>query len=354
MCGLAACVAQPVPPAYSGLTTIAPPPTGRRIAVLVPLTGGNTDTAQSMLRAARLALQSGDGAPFDERDTKGTQEGAAAAAKAAIAGGAGIVVGPLTAAETDAVAAIAGSANVPVLAFTSDASKARPGVWPLGITPAEQVRTVVRAARADGKFRLGALLPRNAFGDALANGLAAAAQDSGLPPPRIVRYAATGIESGIAEIAATSGTVPPDALLLGGSADATIAALPALTRAGLGPDRVRLLGTALWAQNVPKLGALAGAWFAAPDPDKLAIFEQNYMARYGMPPRALASIAYDAAAAAKAVTGPAGVNTGLLLNRSGFSGPNGLFVLLPDGSVRRSLAVFEIDPAGVRLRQTGA
>ena len=45
-----------------------------------------------------------------------------------------------------------------------------------------------------------------------------------------------------------------------------------------------------------------------------------------------------------------GINASLLLTPSGFSGPNGTFVLLPDGHVRRSLALFEIGAEGVRRR----
>jgi ABC-type branched-subunit amino acid transport system substrate-binding protein len=332
-------------------------PFRRRVAVLVPLSGESAALGGSMLRAARLALQSGSGAPFDQKDTKDTPDGAMEAARAAIAAGAGIVVGPLTAAQTEAVAALTGPRGIPVLAFTSDSSKGRPGVWPMGITPASQVRTLVRAVQADGKSRIGALLPENPFGDALADGLLDAAREAGLPPPHIVRYSAgpAGLDGAITQLAGDPAAPPSiDALLLGTTADATLAALPSLSKAGLGPDRVRLLGTAIWGQSAPRLGPLAGAWFAAPDPARLRVFEQNYMSRYGVPPLGLASVAYDAAAAAKAVTGPQGVNMGLLLNPRGFSGANGVFVLLPDGHVRRDLALFEIGPNGVRARQTGA
>lgn len=355
MCGLASCVAQPGLPSYVGPAVAVPPaPSGRRIAVLVPLSGGSAEIGRSMLRGARLALQAGDGAPFDEKDTKGTPEGAVAAAKSALAAGAGIIVGPLTAGETDAVATVTKPAQVPVLAFTSDSSKAQPGVWPLGITPAQQVRVVVRAAKAEGRSRLGALLPRNPFGNALADGMVSAAQEAALPPPRIIRYDTGHLETAIAELGGPPGAPPGiDALLLGTSADATIAVLPTLVQAGLGPDRVRLMGTAIWAQNAPRLGALAGAWFAAPDPEKMSVFEQNYTARFGTPPRALASIAFDAAAAAKAVTTPTGVSMAVLLNPSGFAGPNGVFVLLPNGHVQRALTLFEIDANGVHARQPG-
>ena len=102
-----------------------------------------------------------------------------------------------------------------------------------------------------------------------------------------------------------------------------------------------------WAPLVPKSD------FAAPDPAKMSIFEQNYTARFGVTPRALSSIAFDAAAAARTAAGPTGINMSTLMNPSGFSGPNGVFVLQPDGHVRRALALFEIDPTGFHIRQPG-
>ena len=86
-----------------------------------------------MLKAAQLALDV-PGAPpqLDARDTAGTPEGAAKAAKEAIAGGAALILGPLTSSETAAVAPVAKQAGVAVLAFTNDAAQAQPGVWTAG------------------------------------------------------------------------------------------------------------------------------------------------------------------------------------------------------------------------------
>lgn len=368
--GLSACVVQPSPYRYGGSgpfaggpggTTLLPAPAGRRVAVLVPLTGGSADVGRSMLMAARLALEGPNAPPFDTEDTKGTTEGAADAARVAIEAGAGIMVGPLTAADTAVVATVARARNVPVLAFTSDLAQAQPGVWVMGITPAQQVRTLVQAVRADNKSRIGAVLPSNPFGDALANGLMEAAGEAGLPTPQIVRNqpGTAGLDNALRQLSGGAGAPPADpaapppidALLVGTSAEATAQALPALSRYGLGPDRVRLLGTALWARDAGRFPALAGAWYAGPDPQTRGAFERSYTSRYGTPPRDLASIGYDAAGAARAVTSPNGVNVNALLNPFGFAGADGTFILLPDGRVRRSLALFEVGPNGTRVRE---
>ena len=359
--GLTACVAQQYAPGYGRQfaapipQTTLPAPTGRRIAMLLPLSGSNAQLGQSMLLAAKLAFEPQADKAFDTQDTKGTPDGAAAAARAAAAAGAGIIVGPLTAPETSAVTPVALSKNIPVLAFTSDSSKAQLGVWPLGLTPAQQVRTLVRAAAASNKRRIGAIIPSNPFGDSLAAGLGLAAAEAGLPPPTILRYnGQSGIDTAITQLAngGTPGAPPAiDALLLGTTADLTLKILPQLVAAGLGPDRVRLLGTALWSRDTTKLAPLAGAWFAGSSVGSLKVFEDNYISHYGSPPRDIASIAFDAAAAAHASSTPAGIDLNVLLNPSGFSGANGVFRLLPDGTVRRSLALFEIGTSGVQARE---
>ncbi len=355
--GLTACVAQQPIPRYQVQTVLLPgQPLGRRVALLLPLSGSNAQLGQSMLLAAKLAFDPQSDKAFDTQDTKGTPDGAAAAARAAAAGGAGIIVGPLTANETSAVAPVARAGNIPVLAFTSDSSKAQPGIWPLGLTPGQQVRTLVRAAAASSKRRIGAILPSNPFGDSLAAGLAPAAIEAGLPPPTILRYTApSGLDAAITQLANSGGApgAPPsiDALLLGTTADVTLRLLPQLIAAGLGPDRVRLLGTALWARDTAGLAPLAGAWFAGPPAGALKVFGDNYIAHYGAPPRDIASIAFDAAAASHAATTAAGIDLNVLLNPFGFSGANGVFRLLPDGTVRRSLALFEIGTNGVQARE---
>src|SRR5271156_5516694 len=159
-----------------------------RVAILLPLTGPHADQGQPMLQAAQLALDAPGAPALIVKDTGGTPQGAAAAAQAALAEGAGLILGPLTSGETAAVAPVARGANVAVLAFTNDPAQIQPGVWPLGITPGEQVRRLVTAVQAEGKSRIAAMLPDNAFGRVLANALTQAASTSNLPPPDIRQY----------------------------------------------------------------------------------------------------------------------------------------------------------------------
>ena len=393
--GLAACVADPAANRYARMPSPAIPaqpvqpgatPPGRRIAILLPLTGPNAELGQTLQRSAQLALDRPDAPPLDVRDTGGTPAGAAAAARAALDAGVGVLLGPLTTTETASVAPIAVAAGVPVLAFTSDSTQAQPGVWTLGITPAQQVRRLVMAVQADGKTRLAAVVPQNPFGEALATGYRSAAAEAGLPEPQLLRYGNgfAGLNAALKDVSGYNTRrgaiedqqraararrdadgrreandlgqlpVPPppvDALLLGAAGDQLGQAAPLMAFYDIGPGQVRILGPAIWAREAPRLGALSGAWFAAPDPAQRQAFVQRYTAKYNAPPRDLASLAYDAAAIARVTADANGFPLASLLRAEGFGGADGLLGLLPDGQVRRGLAIFEIDGTGAHIVQ---
>lgn len=359
---------------------------GQRIAVLLPLSGPRAELATPLSQAVQLALDTPGAPPYDKIDTAGTAEGAAEAARRAIAQGAGIIVGPLSSTETAAVAPIAGPAGVPVLAFTNDPARAAPGVWPLGIGPAQQVYRLASALNAQGKSRIAGLLPESEFGSAMALALTQTAAALGQPEPTIRRYpsgAGVGaLNPVIRELsnyagrrgpieaerraASASGTaegrrraaeigrrgVPPapfDALLLADSGEIMESLAALLAYYDVDPAHVRVLGPSSWA--APNSGAayLRGAWFAAPDPAARTGFESAFSARFGGPPPALADIAFDAASIARVAAAAGGYTIANIARADGYIGANGLVVLQPDGQVRRGLAIFEVQRGGPQM-----
>lgn len=358
---------------------------GTRVVLLAPLTGERASIGQALVQAARIALDTERAPPFDPQDTAGTAEGAASAAHAAIAAGAGIILGPLSAAETAAVAPIARAAGVPVLAFTNDATQAQPGVWALGITPGQQAQRLAAALQAQGKGRLAGLLPENDFGRALGTGLTQAAVSLGLPEPHIRTYAPDapigtlnmlvrdmanyaarrGPIEAEARVARASGTamgrrraseinrraVPPapfDGLLLADSGENLESFASLLAYYDANQPHVRVLGPSIWAAAESGASKLMGAWYAAPDPSNRVVFARAYTARTGAAPPAIADIAFDAAAMAW-VTASTGFNLNALTRADGYLGANGLLALQMDGRVRRGLAVFEIQRGGPKM-----
>lgn len=358
-----------------------------RVAILLPLTGANGDIGQAMLHAAQLALPEGGTPVLDARDTGGTPDGAARAAQEAIAAGAGLILGPLTSAETAAVAPVARDAGVAVLAFTNDPHQAQPGVWTMGITPTEQVRRLLIAAQSQNKGHAAALLPNTDFGHALGDALTQAAASLNLPAPD-VRYHETGmgaINTAVRDLSNYGGRrgpieaqikasrllgtpegrhraqelarahIPPppfDTLLLGDTGEALTELATMLPYYDVDPGAVQILGPAQWLAPGSGANTMTGAWYAAPDPASRSAFEADYAAKNGGPPPAIADLAFDAAAAARALsTGQGGFSFGALTQPAGFAGADGWFVLLPDGEVRRGLAVFRLDRGGASMME---
>ena len=354
----------------------APASGGSGVAILAPVTGPNAERGDALVKAAKLAMA--DGA-LDVRDTGGTPQGAAAAAAAAIKSGAGLLIGPLTGAETQAVAPVARAAGVPVLAFTNDSSAGGSGVWTLGITPAQQVRRLVAASVSQGKSRFAAVLPDTVFGHAMGNALVQATAAAGVPAPEIRFHGegAAAIQAAMRDVSGYAtrrgpldaqlrdararhdtaavaelksrgvGAAPFDTLLLADTGERLALVATFLPYYDIDPSNVRVLGPALWASASMRGGAeLGGAWYAAPDPTARAGFDGAYVAKYGSPAPGLADLAYDAASIARLAAAD-GFSASGLERPDGYVGVDGLLALQPDGTVKRGLAVYQVggDPA---------
>lgn len=379
-------VAAPPPPPTPVVT--APVDDRVRVALLLPLSGGSAAIGQSMLDAAQMAVfdAADDKFLLMPRDSKGAPDVAAAAARTAIADGAGLVLGPVFAAEAGAVKPVAGASGVPVVSFSSDWNVAGGGVWIMGFQPHEQVRRVVGFASQRGALRFGILAPGTAYGDAAVQALNQAVQQSGGQVVKVERYAAgatdltetvkrlsdyearkaalvaertrlqsLGDEASLAALrrlsnAETFGDLPFDAVLVaeGGAALRELTAL--FPFFDIDPGPVRLLGTGLW--DEPGLGrepTLVGGWFAAPPVEGRADFESRFQQLYGYKPHRLATLAYDATALAAVLakkSGRTGFTSQTLTDPNGFAGVDGIFRLLPAGVAERGLAVMEVTRSG--------
>ena len=222
------------------------------------------------------------------------------------------------------VAPVAQAAHVNVLAFTNDSSVAAPGVWPLGISPAQQVQRVMQVANNSGHNEVAALLPDDVFGHSLGAAITATQSAQATQPiapttspaapaapaaPRIVYYAGSfsGLNNAVEDVSdfgdrgqnlmvkikkaqelnTAAGAqqardlqhqpIPPAALqrlvhrrhrTRGNFAE--IATL--LPYYSVSTSQVQLLGPALWADLAKAMASknvYEGALYAAPDPAPL-------------------------------------------------------------------------------------
>jgi len=155
--------------------TLTPNPTGEvigngsvRVALLVPKTipGGAAAVAAELRNGASMAMDDfGRGRlQLVIKDTKGQAAEAQSKAGEAAAEGSSLILGPLFAANVSAAAGVALPANIPIIAFSTDTSVARRGVYLFSYTPQSDTRRMISYAASVGRRSIAAFLPRNAEG----------------------------------------------------------------------------------------------------------------------------------------------------------------------------------------------
>jgi branched-chain amino acid transport system substrate-binding protein len=329
-----------------------------KVALLLPITasGATPAIAKALKQAAELALFDFDNpnVTLVPKDTRGTPDGARAAAESAVRDGAELIIGPLFAQEVTGAAPVARQAGIPMIAFSSDEKVAGNGVYLLSFLAGRDVPRIVSFAMSRGKRSFAELVPQSpygriaeaAFGRAVSAGSGQIAVNAAFPPDDSnamlgpVRQVGNAIKGG----------QPVDALFVPAGRDELPSLAPLLASADLTSARVQFIGTGQW--DYPNIGsekALVGGWYPAPDPKGWSGFTQRYAKTYGAVPPRLASLAYDAVSLAVSLSqNPQGERyaSAQLTRSSGFAGIDGLFRLLPDGTCERGLAILEVREGG--------
>ncbi|MDB5699256.1 MAG: penicillin-binding protein activator [Alphaproteobacteria bacterium] len=345
----------PPPPEQTGPVrppqspNLPPDETRNRVAVLAPLSGVNAGVGQSIANAANLALLDTGGQRIRITVYDTAKAGALAAANEALADGNGLFLGPLLAEDARAIAPVARSRGVPVIAFSNDSSVAGNGVYLMGFTPAQSIARVVSFAKDKGVQRFAGLMPQGVYGRRASQAMIDAVERSGGRMVAMQEFARTP-EGMRAAVAGLNGQGAYDAVLIADSGK-TAAAVAALVRSGPS-GRARVLGTELWSTEAgfAQLPALRGAWFASASDAMFNQLKTRYRARYGKTPYRLASLGYDAVLLAVRVAADWRIGWPFperaLLDQSGFTGVDGAFRFRPNGVAERALQVQQIDPAG--------
>jgi hypothetical protein len=324
-----------------------------RVGLILPLSApGNAGAAaQSMKNAAEMALAEFKNPDIQllVKDSAGTPQGAQAGAQQALTEGAEIIIGPLFAQSVRAVAQTARPRNVPVIAFSTDASVAARGVYLLSFLPESDVRRIVDYATSRGKRSFAALLPDNAYGAVVQ---AAFQQETARRGGRVLTLEKYSQPNQVSEQARRIAQVANrvDNIFIPDGADAVPQVVSALAAANVNLKRVQLLGTGLWEGITDK--QMEGGLYAAPEPTGFRSFSARYRARFGNDPVRTATLAYDAVALVAALVktqGAARFSEQVLTNQSGFAGIDGVFRFHSDGTNERGLAVMRVTPGGAQI-----
>lgn len=359
---LAACASGPriVPEAERPAPTTRPTPVAprpiqpglpqdverHRIALLVPLSGANAGVGRSLQNATQLAVLDtrSDAMRITTYDTA-APGGAAAAAQQAISDGNRLILGPLLAEEAREVAPIARRARVPVLSFSNDASVAGNGTYILGYVPSQSIERVVNYATRSGIKDFAGLIPSGLYGERASTAMLRAVEDAGGRVLAMETY--DGRPGSMTSAVAKIGRSPFQAILIAGSADGAVTAVPLIRRSASGKS-ARLLGTELWNTDsaIGSKAALNGAWFASVPDNYYRQYASKYRARFSAAPYRLSTLGYDAVLLTVRIARdwrpgdefPAA----RLTEREGFAGLDGAFRFGRDGVAERALEVQEI------------
>jgi branched-chain amino acid transport system substrate-binding protein len=362
-----------------------------KVALLLPLSGPSAGLGRSLLDAAQMALFdiADDHLLLMPRDTTGTTAGAARAAEAALKDGAQLILGPLLAAEVEAVKPVAQQANVNVIAFTTNGQLAGDGTFLLSFLPRQNVERVVAYAQSQGAQRYALLAPSTPYGQLVLEALRGSAAKLGTSVTATAFYdpGATDMRAPVRQLAGfdqrkaalererrqlaaagddasrqalarlagreTVGDLDFDAVLIpdGGAKLKAVASL--LPYFDIDPAHVHVLGTGLWDEpGLASEPALIGGWFAAPDPAARAEFESRFRALYKRAPPRLATLGYDAAALAAVLAKrprATAFRRDSIADPSGFAGVDGIFRFHSDGVVERGLAVLQVERDGTKV-----
>ena len=334
--------------------------------MLLPLSapGHPAVVAKGLKQAGELAIfeVNNPGFRLVVKDTRGTPEGAAAAATTALSQGAELILGPLFAKSVTSVSAVARQANVPVIAFSNDQRVAGNGTYLLSFLAREEVRRIVSFAATQGRRQFAALIPDNAYGSVVEPTFRAAVAEAGGVVTALVRYPAkTGgvfepARKLIEDIKGTDGAagVPVDALYLPGGPAVLSNLNSIIASTALDVQRIKLLGSSGWDYaNISREASLVGGWYPATDPRNWQAFAQKFTQTYGSAPPRIASLAHNAVtmAARLASQNPRGARftAANLTNPNGFAGVDGIVRLTPQGLAQRGLAVLEVQKFGPQL-----
>ena len=347
---------------------LAPNPVGEvigngnvRVSLLVPQTiPGNAATiAQEIRNGAAMAMEdAGKGIlQLVVKDTKGQAAVSQTAANEAIREGSSLVLGPLFAANVSASAGITLPANVVMLAFSTDATVARRGVYLLSFTPEDDTRRILEYAASQNVKSMTAFLSSGAEG-VLRERILREIAGSRRILLNIVRYdrSSEGVQKAVTDGAIQAQSSESLYIPEGGPIPNII--LTGLSRNGVSLQQKRVFGSGAWESVKTGDASVQGAYYPGRDVTRFADFANRYETRFGVQPGVQAALGYDAVTLASELVRLNGPERAFqpesFESQRGYQGINGIFRILPSGLTERSLAIYQISGGRGQLIEPAA
>ena len=350
-----------------------------KIGVLLPLTGKHSYIGQSLLDTMQMVI-------FDNKninseliikDTKANPSLAKKLTKELIEQNVDVILGPFFSSSLNQSLKIAKYKNVPLISFSSDRNQKEDGIYLMGFEPEQQIIDVTEHTIKKNYKRYAALLPKSKYGKRVLNTYRKVLNKNKLSINRIELYDPEGIdfEKEIQKLVGLeknpqiekdedTGENPLenfdpgfDVLLLIETGNRLRQAVALLTYYGVDFQKVKLIGTGEWyIDNIGSEPGLVGAWFVAPNPNLWKNFEKKFYKLYGYKPSRLSSLAYDSLTSIYSIINK---NDGIyeisyqdFQSSYGFTGIDGDFKFLPNGTVERKLSILEISQRSFKVEKS--
>jgi len=320
-----------------------------RISLLIPKSApGNAARVASEIRNGALLAMKDFGQNTLQlviKDTEGQAAPAQQAASEAVQEGSSAILGPLFAANVSAASGIAQPANVTMLAFSTDSSVARSGVYLLSYTPQDDTRRILNYSISQGARSIVAYLPDSAEGLLRANVLRQIAGSAGASV-NIFKYSRStdSIRKVVGESAAVFSSSNAIYIPDGGAVPNVI--LSSLKQNGLKTTGKQILGSGNWETVKTTDPLVAGAVYPGRDITNFNTFSSRYETNYNSKPGHHAALGYDAVTLMSELVRQNGPQKAFrkrtLETKRGFAGINGIFRLRSNGTSQRGLAVYQI------------
>jgi len=349
-----------------------------KIGVLLPLTGKYSYIGQSFLDTMQMVVYQNKSINSELiiKDTKANPSLAKKATKELVEQNVDVILGPFFSSSLNASLKIAKYKNVPLISFSSDKKQKKEGAYLMGFEPETQIVNITDYTVKKNYKRFAALLPNSEYGKRVLNTYRKVLNKNKLLLNKVELYdpKTTDFEINIQrlvsldknpklEIDEETGENPIetfdpgfDVLLLIETGNKLRQASATLTYYGVDFKKVKLIGTGEWyIDNIGSEPGLLGAWFVAPSPKLWQDFKKKFYKLYNYEPIRLSSLAHDSLTTVFSIIDKNEkiyeLNYGDFQNSYGFTGIDGEFKFLPNGTVQRKLSILEVKQNSFKIEK---
>ena len=340
-----------------------------KIGVLLPLTGKHSYIGQSLLDTMQIVIYENKRIDSELiiKDTKANPSLAKKATKELVEQNVDVILGPFFSSSLNKSLKIAKYKNVPLISFSSDRNEKEKGVYLMGFEPEQQILDITEYTIRKNYKRFAALLPNSKYGKRVLNTYRKVLNKNKFLLNKVELYdlGTNDFEKNIQKLVGLdknpqlekdeeTGENPIedfdpgfDVLLLIETGNKLRETVALLTYYGVDFKKVKLIGTGEWyIDNIGSEPGLIGAWFVAPNPKLWQNFKKKFYKFYNYEPIRLSSLAHDSLTSVFSIINKNDkfyeLNYMDFQNSYGFTGIDGDFKFLSDGTVERKLSILEI------------